>query len=260
MHTGGRIFGRRGVCPPQQRKTRGPQDSWRFATVPASPGALVMAGLLPEHDNTQRSQRMGWTPATAGEPETTVPASHSAFVGGGMAVDVLPTRKIWSPQFLSQVRTPFLFSHKDSSLQESLRTHQPCMRRVGLSKVQHHKFCQPLSLWMQRTLRVWRQEIQLHDVTVELDRQGFVGRPAWVELELGARPPPSLNLGNGHMAGNTLLLPVLSTTSGRALCCASHVPVTRPTCNPTLVVDLPTCCMDAPQDQSSQLSQNSSAL
>ena len=28
-------------------------------------------------------------------------------------------------------------------------------------------------------------------VTVELDRQGFVGRPAWVELELGARPPPA---------------------------------------------------------------------
>ena len=31
---------------------------------------------------------------------------------------------------------------------------------------------------------------ELHDVTVELDRQGFVGRPAWVELELGARPHP----------------------------------------------------------------------
>ena len=31
MHTGGRIFGRRGSCPPQQRKTRGPQDSWRIA-------------------------------------------------------------------------------------------------------------------------------------------------------------------------------------------------------------------------------------
>ena len=30
---------------------------------------------------------------------------------------------------------------------------------------------------------------ELHDVTVELDRQGFVGRPTWVELELGARPP-----------------------------------------------------------------------
>ena len=28
-------------------------------------------------------------------------------------------------------------------------------------------------------------------VTVELDRQGFVGCPAWVELELGARPPPT---------------------------------------------------------------------
>ena len=40
---------------------------------------------------------------------------------------------------------------------------------------------------------------ELHDVTVELDRQGFVGRPAWVELDLGARPPPqtSLNLGSG---------------------------------------------------------------
>ena len=65
------------------------------ATVPASPGALVMAGLLPEHEfptnNTQRSQRMGSTPATAGEPETTVPASHSALVAGGMAVDVPPT-------------------------------------------------------------------------------------------------------------------------------------------------------------------------
>ena len=28
-------------------------------------------------------------------------------------------------------------------------------------------------------------------VTVELDRQGFVGRPAWVELELGVQPPPA---------------------------------------------------------------------
>ena len=36
------------------------------ATVLASPGTLVMAGLLPEHDNTQRSLRMGSTPATAG--------------------------------------------------------------------------------------------------------------------------------------------------------------------------------------------------
>ena len=51
-----------------------------------------------------------------------------------------------------------------------------------------------------------------------------------------------------------LLLPFLSATSGRARCCVSHVPGTRPTCGPTPVVDLPTCCMDAPQDQSSQLS------
>ena len=63
------------------------------ATVPASSGALVMAGLLLEHEfpsNTQRSRRMGSTPKTAGEPETTVPASHSALVAGGKAVDDVP--------------------------------------------------------------------------------------------------------------------------------------------------------------------------
>ena len=90
MHTGGRIFGRRGFWRHVVPKTVGELP----ATVPASPGALVMAGLLPEHEfptnNTQRSQRMGSTPATA-EPETTVPASHSALVAGGMAVDVPPT-------------------------------------------------------------------------------------------------------------------------------------------------------------------------
>ena len=41
---------------------------------------------------------------------------------------------------------------------------------------------------------------ELHDMTVELDRQGFVGRPAWVELELGARPPPANVIEPGEWA------------------------------------------------------------
>ena len=32
---------------------------------------------------------------------------------------------------------------------------------------------------------------ELRDVTVELDRHGFVGRPAWADLVVGVRPPPA---------------------------------------------------------------------
>ena len=45
-------------------------------------------------------------------------------------------------------------------------------------------------LWFRQNLFGTEYIRELHDVRVELDRHGFVGRPAWVDLELGTRPPP----------------------------------------------------------------------
>ena len=41
---------------------------------------------------------------------------------------------------------------------------------------------------------------ELHEVGDRLDRQGFVGRPGWAELKLGARPPPAHTVEPGEWA------------------------------------------------------------
>ena len=95
---------------------------------------------------------------------------------------------------------------------------------------------------------------ELHDVTVELDRQGFVGRPAWVELELGTRPPPANVIEPGEWAhGWQYFASSVSEYHFRESTVFASVMSQLP--SPlaiTLVVDLPTCCKDAPQNQSSQ--------
>ena len=41
---------------------------------------------------------------------------------------------------------------------------------------------------------------ELHEVGDHLDRQGFVGRPGWAELKLGARPLPAHTVEPGEWA------------------------------------------------------------
>ena len=88
---------------------------------------------------------------------------------------------------------------------------------------------------------------ELRAISLGLDRQGFVGRPTWTLLKLGARPPPAnfSEPGEWHMAGNTSRLPFPSATTGRQQCCASDALVTRPTCGLTQEEDAPMCCMVA---------------
>ena len=63
-------------------------------TVPASPGALVAGGLLPEHEfptsDTQHDRRLVFRRRTVGEPESTVPA--------GISDEVAPTLPATSDQ------------------------------------------------------------------------------------------------------------------------------------------------------------------
>ena len=61
------------------------------ATIPASSGALCVAGVCPA-SGSQNSRRVVLTSRVAEEPETPVPASHSALVDAGRAgLDVPPT-------------------------------------------------------------------------------------------------------------------------------------------------------------------------
>ena len=64
------------------------------STVPASPGALVVGRLLPEHEfptsDTQYDRKLVFRRRTVGEPESTVPATQLVLAVGGMAVDDVP--------------------------------------------------------------------------------------------------------------------------------------------------------------------------
>ena len=65
------------------------------ATVPASPGALFAAGLLPEHEfptsDTQHNRMLVFRRRTVGEPVTSAPATPLGLAAAGMAVDVPAT-------------------------------------------------------------------------------------------------------------------------------------------------------------------------
>ena len=69
-------------------------DAELSATVPASPGALFAAGLLPEHEfptsDTQHNRMLVFRRRTAGEPVTSVPATPLVLAAAGMAVDDVP--------------------------------------------------------------------------------------------------------------------------------------------------------------------------
>ena len=70
---------------------------------------------------------------------------------------------------------------------------------------------------------------ELRNAADGLDRQGFVGRPSWVELQAGVRPPPTTlwSRANGLMAGSSTRLLLPCTIFGRRWFLLSHVPATR---------------------------------
>ena len=95
---------------------------------------------------------------------------------------------------------------------------------------------------------------ELREAADRLDRQGFVGRPGWGELKLGARPPPAHTVEQGEWAHGWQYhaSSVSEYPSGRRWCFPSQVRPTRPTFVLTLEEDLPMCSTDAPQAQNSQ--------
>ena len=59
---------------------------------------------------------------------------------------------------------------------------------------------------------------ELHEVGDRLDRQGFVGRPGWADLKLGARPPSAHTVEPGEWAhGWQYHASLLNTTSGETV-------------------------------------------
>ena len=116
MHTGGRIFGRRGFCPPQPRKTRGPQDSWQFARDSScksghSRHGRIVAGAR-QHPTQSEDGVDASDSGSARDDGPSIAFGISWWWHGRLTCRQLSWmnwRKIWSPQFLPQVRTPFLF-------------------------------------------------------------------------------------------------------------------------------------------------------
>ena len=73
---------------------------------------------------------------------------------------------------------------------------------------------------------------ELRGVAIQLDRQGFVGRPEWHSLRMGVRPQGIFQAepGECRTVGNTTLLHLPNTLSGRTWCWTNRVPLTKPTC------------------------------
>ena len=88
----------------------------------------------------------------------------------------------------------------------------------------------------------------LQEASNVLDRYGFVGRPSWEKLRLGARPGPHEAEPGEWPHGWQYFASSTSEHHFRETVVLSRAPLTMPTCAHILELDARTSCADAPQD------------